>query len=187
MKRQIVFILFIFLLIIVILGLGIYSNGMRHIRKLDETVQATWGDVEWRLEERGQMLPNFVEATKSYVSSQKKLFKTVIAETNELEAAIKEGDRKKMINLSNQLDRSLKDLLKATNSTSDLKPDENFLNMRKSLYDKEERIVSDKKQYNEAVVKFNEYLKGFPGRLITHNYSSQVLFQTYRNNEERDK
>lgn len=179
-RTQVTFFVIVFALIAAIVFLGIYSNGMKRYRGLEKAGLATWGDVLWRLEEKNKILSNFLtvlDQEASFLSSGSSQAKGVAAK---LDAAIKNGDKQAIIQYSNELDLKLRELLGQADGSAEVKKSEAFLSQRKALFDIEGTVVSDRAQYNEAVERYNRFIKGFPGRLIARRASAQILFHSSR-------
>ena len=164
-------------LILAILVIGVYSNGMKSLRKLEKTVEATWGDVEWRLAERNKYLPDFLETTKIYAPHTQTFQNHFNQMHSEMMTAIQEGDRHRLMRLANQFEGELLGFLAVIETIPELQTEEQFLRKHERLRDIENRIASDRDQYNKAVSRYNRFLEGVTGRLIGLKHSPHLTFE----------
>jgi len=175
-RSQIAFVTIVMILVSVIVAIGIYTNGTKRLRKLDKTVQATWGDVGWRLEERDQFLPTLIEMAKPYLADKPEVYERVLEEKDRLGELVRTDQVTDVISSANQLDENIEDFFSAASDTPELNGNDKFQLAKRHLREIEDRITSFRNQYNEAVIKFNRFLTGIPGRFLGASYTSKILF-----------
>ncbi len=175
-RSQIAFVTISMILIAAIVGIGIYTNGTKRLRKLEKTVQATWGDVEWRLEERNKFLPSFTEVVKPYLASDPAILDAVLDEIDRLEGWRKKDNADQIMRAARELDKKVSRLLKTLKGSAEAQADPKCKGARQRLGEITDRITSDRRQYNEAVTKFNRFLSGFPGYLLGSQHVPKTYF-----------
>ncbi len=174
LKGQILFFTIVLILVASIVFLGFYNSQMKRLRKLENTVQATWGDVIWRLEERNEFLPGFVGMVKS---KEPKLSSQVMKDKKALEEAIQQSNQMQIIYQTKDLDSSLKILLDKIDNSPEIVQEKQFKSMRRTMFDVEDRVDSHISSYNEAVGRFNKFLNRFWGRVVAPSVPKKIFFK----------
>jgi LemA protein len=155
--------LIITLVVIVVLGLGIfrwYIGGYNNAVRMDEAVKTAWANVDAVLQRRLDLVPNLVETVKGYATHEKELFENIAqARTKYFQA----DTRGKQIEASNELGGFLSRLLMLQERYPDLKANQNFLALQDSLEGTENRIAVARTRYNEAARRLNSYRREFFG------------------------
>jgi len=122
-------------------------------------IDARWAQVENDMKRRADLIPNLVETVKGYAKQEQ----TVIGEVTSARAALL-GARSKedAINANNQLSGAIGRLLVLQENYPQLKSNENFLRLQDELAGTENRIAVDRRDYNEAIRKYNTDVELFP-------------------------
>ena len=128
---------------------------------MDESVKASWAQVENQLKRRYDLIPNLVETVKGYAKHEKEIFENIAqARTQYFQA----GNFKDQIQSANRLESALSRLLVLQERYPDLKANQSFLRLQDSLEGTENRISVERKRYNDAVQILNTYIRTFFGR-----------------------
>src|SRR6185437_14621346 len=148
--------------IVVVIGLifGSQLIGARNqlVTERNE-IDGRWAQVDNDKKSRADLIPNLVETVKGYAKQEQ----TVIAEVANARAALL-GARSKSdeINANNQLSGALGRLLVLQENYPQLKSNENFLRLQDELAGTENRIAVSRRDYNEAIKKYNTDVELFP-------------------------
>ena len=147
-------------------------SGLNKVVTLDETVAASWAQVENQYQRRFDLIPNLVETVKGVAGFEKE---TYIAVT---EARAKAGEIKltpEMLRDPNAFQQfqaaqdgltgALSRLLVTVESYPELKASENFQTLQAQLEGTENRIAVERRRYNETARGFNTYIRKIPGML----------------------
>lgn len=179
-----------FFAIIFILSMSTFvltGCGVNNIPTLDETVKATWSQVENQYQRRADLIPNLVETVKGFAAQERD---TLIAVT---EARSKVSSMQVDSNLINdpaklqqfeqaqqKLSGALSRLMVVVERYPDLKSNQNFLALQSQLEGTENRISVARRDYIGAVAVYNTEIRTFPGR-IWHSimYSDMEIRETY--------
>lgn len=150
----------------------IIISGLNKVVTLDETVEASWAQVENQYQRRFDLIPNLVETVKGVAGFEKE---TYIAVT---EARSKVGEIKitpEMLSDPNAfrqfqaaqdgLSGALSKLLVTVENYPQLKASENFQTLQAQLEGTENRIAVERRRYNETAREFNTYIRKIPGML----------------------
>jgi LemA protein len=145
--------------------------GINNIPTYDEAAKAAWSQVENQYQRRADLVPNLVETVKGYAKQEKDVLVQVI------EARAKATQMtvpKDIINnpqafkqfQQNQdaLSSSLARLMVVVEKYPELKSNQNFLALQSQLEGTENRISVARRDYIEAVQKYNTELRTIPGR-----------------------
>lgn len=146
--------------------------GINAIPTYDEEVKANWSQVLNQYQRRTDLIPNLVETVKGYASHEKDTLQAVV----EARAKVAQMQLPKDI-LTNpdafrqfqanqdQLSQALGRLLLVVERYPDLKASQNFLALQSQLEGTENRISVARRDYINAVKRYNTEIRTFPGRI----------------------
>ncbi|HEY3458172.1 MAG TPA: LemA family protein [Bryobacteraceae bacterium] len=173
--------------IVVVVGLifGSQLIGSRNelVTERNE-IDARWAQVDNDMKRRADLIPNLVETVKGYAKQEQ----TVIAEVANARAALL-GARSKSdeINANNQLSGALGRLLVLQENYPQLKSNENFLRLQDELAGTENRIAVSRRDYNEAIKKYNTDVELFPKNIAASIFGFQRDDAYFKTSEEERK
>jgi LemA protein len=141
-------------------------------------IDAKWAQVDNDMKRRADLIPNLVETVKGYAKQEQ----TVIGEVANARAALLGAHSKQdEISANNQLSGALGRLLVLQENYPQLKSNENFLRLQDELAGTENRIAVDRRDYNEAIKKYNTDVELFPKNIAASLFRFQrddAYFQT---------
>jgi LemA protein len=122
-------------------------------------IDGKWAQVDNDMKRRADLIPNLVETVKGYAKQEQ----TVIGEVANARAALL-GARSKdqEISANSQLSGAIGRLLVLQENYPQLKSNENFLRLQDELAGTENRIAVSRRDYNEAIRKYNTNVELFP-------------------------
>ena len=148
------------------------SCGYNSMQEKEEAVYRAWGNVESTLQRRADLIPNLVASVKGYARHEKETLEAVInARAEATKITLKPGDlssgqnMEKFQQAQGGLSMALGRLLAVAENYPNLKANENFRDLQTQLEGTENRINVARKNYNEAVERFNSSIRTFPGSL----------------------
>jgi LemA protein len=122
-------------------------------------IDGKWAQVDNDMKRRADLIPNLVETVKGYAKQEQ----TVIGEVANARAALLGAHTKQdEIQANGQLSGALGRLLVLQENYPDLKSNENFLRLQDELAGTENRIAVSRRDYNEAIKKYNTDVDLFP-------------------------
>lgn len=146
------------------LALGLYVLSIYNsLRSQNVIVDEAWSGIDVQLKKRYDLIPNLVETVKGYAKQESGIFEKV--------AALRSG----MMNTSNpeelgkmegELRSTLKTLFAVAESYPELKSNENFMGLQRSLQQIEDELESARRYYNGAVRDLNRMIVVFPNSYI---------------------
>jgi len=159
---------FIFLLLAAVVLTGC---GINTIPALDEEVNAAWSQVQNQYKRRADLIPNLVETVKGYAKQEKEvLIQVVEARSRVAQMQVPKdiinnpGALQQFQRNQDALSSALSRLLVVVERYPDLKSNQNFLALQSQLEGTENRIAVARRDYIEAVKRYNTELRTIPGR-----------------------
>jgi len=167
------------IVIIVVCGLlliFVFSLYNRLIRKKNEVSNA-FGGMDVQLKKRYDLIPNLISTVKQYMTHERDL----LTEVTELRSKAMSGSlsNEAKVDLDNQITSSMKGIMVAVENYPDLKANENFLNLQRTMNEVESQISAARRAYNAAVTDFNNGVQMFPSNIMAGmmNLTSKPVFE----------
>jgi LemA protein len=160
----------LFILLLVLGGCDINA-----VPRQDEEVKAAWSQVLNQYQRRADLIPNLVETVKGYARQEQQVLTAV---TEARAKATQTTTQLPPDILSNPeafhqfeqsqaaLTQSLGRLLVVSERYPELKSDQNFLALQSQLEGTENRIAVARRDYIEAVQRYNTTLRTIPSRWV---------------------
>ena len=158
--------------ILVWLAVTLAGCGVNNIPTDDEQVKAAWAQVENQYQRRADLVPNLVNTVKAYMNHEKDTL-TAVTEARSKVGSIQVNsdtlnDPQKLHQYEQaqkQLGSALSRLMVVVERYPDLKSNQNFLALQSQLEGTENRIAVARRDYIQAVQKYNTEIRTFPGRI----------------------
>ena len=175
--------MWIVLAIIVILVIFIIAsyNGLVSSKM---KVQNAWSQIDVQLQRRFDLIPNFVETVKGYMSHESETFEKITKLRTSWADAKTISDK---ANLDNELSASLKTIMAVSENYPELKANQNFSELSEELRNTENKISFSRQFYNDSATMYNTKLQVFPSNIIAgmFNFKPFDLF-VVENSEARN-
>ena len=146
--------------------------GINTIPTLDEQVKAAWSQVQNQYQRRSDLIPNLVETVKGAARQEQATLTAVIearakATSIQVDASTLNNPEKfkQFQDAQNQLTGALSRLMVVSERYPDLKSNQNFLSLQSQLEGTENRISVARRDFIQAVERYNTEIRTFPGRL----------------------
>jgi LemA protein len=159
-------------LALMMLMLVLTGCGINTIPTLEEQAKAAWSEVLNQYQRRADLVPNLVETVKGAASFERETLEAVVkarsqvAQTTLPPDVLTNPDAFKAFEQNQAaLSSALSRLLVVVERYPDLKANQNFLALQSQLEGTENRITVARRDYIEAVRRYNTELRTFPGRL----------------------
>lgn len=172
----------IVLAIVLVFAVGVY-NGLI---KLKNKVNEAWADIDTQLKRRYDLIPNFVETVKGYASHEAGTLEKVVQARTQAMNAQTPHDKEAA---ENMLSQTLKSIFALAENYPELKANQNFLELQKTLKEIEEHIQLSRRYYNATVRDFNTKIEVFPNNLLAGilGFKKRDFFQADDNEKENVK
>lgn len=145
--------------------------GVNNIPTFEEKARAAWSEVLNQYQRRADLVPNLVETVKGYAAQEREVLTSVVeararATATQLPADVLTNPEafKAFQESQSALGGALARLLVVVERYPDLKSNQNFLALQSQLEGTENRIAVARRDYIEAVRRYNTELRTIPGR-----------------------
>jgi len=161
--------------------------GVNSIPTYDEDAKAKWSQVLNTYQRRADLIPNLIATVKGFAAHEKDVLTAVVeARSNvsnmKIDASVINNPQAFKAFQQNQaaLGSALSRLLVTVERYPELKSSQNFITLQSQLEGTENRIAVARRDYIEAVKRYNTELRTIPGRwwhaLL---YSDSVPMETF--------
>jgi LemA protein len=156
--------------------------------RLDQGVQAQWGQVQNVYQRRADLVPNLVATVKGAASFEKSTYIAVAkarASVGQVSpdvlrnAPSDQGAMSQYQQAQDNLGSALARLLVVVENYPQLQANENFLTLQAQLEGTENRIAVERRRYNEAAQAFNTRRNTFPTVLYAGLFGSRFNDKSY--------
>ena len=145
--------------------------GINNIPSYEEDAKAKWSQVLNQYQRRADLVPNLVKTVKGFATHEKDVLTSVVearAKATSLNLPAGKAPTaeqlQKLQAVQGQLSSALSRLLVTVERYPELKSNQNFLQLQTALEGTENRIGVARRDYIEAVRRYNTELKTVPGR-----------------------
>jgi len=151
-------VLVVLVVLALFIGAPLMSSRNQLVTEKNE-IDGKWAQVDNDMKRRADLIPNLVETVKGYAKQEQTVIDDVAkARSALLGANSKEGE----IQANSQLSGALGRLLVLQENYPNLKSNENFLRLQDELAGTENRIAVSRRDYNEAIKRYNTDVDLFP-------------------------
>ena len=159
--------------IIIIAIISIYNGLVQARMKVDNA----WSQIDVQLQRRFDLIPNFVETVKGYMTHEKETFEKIAALRTSWANASSVSEKAE---LDGQLSSTLKTIMAVSESYPELKANQNFSELSEDLRNTENKISFSRQFYNDTVTMYNTKIQVFPSNIIAgmFNFTARDLFKT---------
>lgn len=127
-------------------------------------VENAFGGMDVQLKKRYDLIPNLVSTVKEYAKHEKELLENVTKLRAKVTDQPLTNDEK--VALDNEISKGIGGIMVAVENYPDLKANENFVNLQRSLNEVESQISASRRAYNAAVTDYNNAVETFPKNII---------------------
>jgi len=127
-------------------------------------VANVFGTIDALLKKRYDLLPKLISTVKAYMAHEKSLL-TEITEMRSKAVSGRLSDDEQ-VELDNKVSKVLGGIMVAVENYPDLKANQNFLQLQRTMNEIEEQISAARRAYNAAVTAYNNAVEMFPTNFI---------------------
>lgn len=153
-------VLILVLVVIAIIFIGIYNGLIRRRNEVDNA----FGGMDVQLKKRYDLIPNLVASVKQYAKHEKE----VLTNLTELRASALKPDLSlnEKISLDNKISGEIRNMLISVENYPELKANENFIQLQRSLNEVESQISAARRTFNAVVTDYNNGIQVFPNSIV---------------------
>jgi len=148
-------ILLIVVAVLVFAAIGIYNRLVR----MRNAVDGAWADIDVQLKRRHNLVANLVETVKGYASHEQDTLEKVIQARNQAVAA---GGAAETGAAESMLSGMLRQVFALSEAYPDLKANQSFQDLQRSLAELEDAIQNARRYYNAIVRDYNTRIQSVP-------------------------
>ncbi|MFC3162387.1 LemA family protein [Ciceribacter thiooxidans] len=141
-------------------------NGLVKARQMAEEA---WSGIDVQLKRRADLIPNLIETVKGYAGHEKSTLEEVVALRNKAQA-VPAGDVEGRAVAEGLLGQALGRVIALAEAYPDLKANQNFLELQRSLETIEGEIQMSRRYYNGAARDLNVKVESFPSNLVAGQF-----------------
>jgi LemA protein len=136
-----------------------------------------FGTMDAMLKKRYDLIPNLIATVKGYMQHERALLEEVTKMRSSTTTDQLSADQK--VELDNKLTNAVSHIMLAVENYPDLKANQNFLHLQRTLTEIEEQISAARRAYNAAVTDYNNAVEMFPTNIIASmmNYKRRNFFE----------
>ena len=167
--------------VLIIAVLGMYNSLVQSKIKVDNA----WSQIDVQLQRRFDLIPNFVETVKGYMTHEKETFEKIASLRTSWANANSVSEKAE---LDNQLSTTLKTIMAVSENYPELKANQNFSELSEELRNTENKISFSRQFYNDTVTMYNTKLQVFPSNIIAgmFNFKARDLFKAESDEARRN-
>ena len=161
--------------------IGMYNSLVQSKIKVDNA----WSQIDVQLQRRFDLIPNFVETVKGYMTHEKETFEKIASLRTSWANANSVSEK---ADLDNQLSTTLKTIMAVSENYPELKANQNFSELSEELRNTENKISFSRQFYNDTVTMYNTKLQVFPSNIIAgmFNFKARDLFKAESDEARRN-
>lgn len=164
----------IVVIVVVLLTPFILYNSLVGKRNQVKNIFAT---TDALLKKRFDLIPNIVATVKGYADHERSLLEDVTkARSGSDWNRISDDDK---VDIDNVVSKAVGGMRLAVENYPDLKANENFMHLQRTLNEIEEQISAARRAYNASVTDYNNSVEMFPTNIIASmaNFTQKRLFE----------
>ena len=163
----------VIIILLVIWIISIYNGLIKSKQKVDNA----WSQIDVQLQRRFDLIPNFVETVKGYMTHESETFEKIASLRTSWANSSTVGEKAK---LDGELSGALKTIMAVSENYPELKANTNFSELSEELRNTENKISFSRQFYNDSVTMYNTKLELFPSNIVAgmFNFKKRDLFAT---------
>ncbi|MHC1775636.1 MAG: LemA family protein [Lentimicrobium sp.] len=168
-------------LILVLWGSSRYNSLVTK----EEGVTAAWSQVENVYQRRADLIPNLVSTVKGYADFEKSTLTAVIEARSKATSVtidptkLNESNIQQFQQAQDGLSSALSRLMVVVEKYPDLKANQNFMDLQAQLEGTENRITTERRNFNQAAQDYNTQIRRFPSNIFAglFGFDKKAYFQ----------
>jgi LemA protein len=166
-------IIFFVVVVIVLIFIVMYNS----LVKKKNQVNNAFASVDVQLKKRYDLIPNIVNTVKSYATHEKEILNQL---TKMRSRAINPNiSNQEKIEWDKETKQVLGNIMMICENYPELKANENFFQLQRTLNEVEEQISASRRYYNTSVTEFNNAIMIFPTNIVAAimGFKKEIFFR----------
>ncbi|WP_296112168.1 LemA family protein [uncultured Anaerococcus sp.] len=156
---------------VIVIALVMIVPTHNRLAESRENVNQAYAQVQNVVQRRADLIPNLVNTVKGYTDHESETLKEVTKARSNIQDA---KGPEELAQANQELSEAIKNINVVVESYPELKADTQFVQLMDELAGSENRISTERKNYNEAVQAYNTDIKKFPTNLVAKITGYQV-------------
>lgn len=150
----------IVLIVIIAVGVLFFVGLYNAMIGKKNNVNNTFASIDTLLKKRYDLIPNLVSTVQQYMKHER----GTLTEITELRAKAVSGNvsDNQRVDVENKMNKLLGGIMVAVENYPQLKANENFMQLQRSMNEIEEQISAARRTYNAVVTDYNNAVEMFP-------------------------
>ena len=140
-------------------------------------VENVFGSIDTLLKKRYDLIPNLISTVQTYMKHER----GTLTEITEMRAKAVSGNLSddEKVALDNKVSKMMGGIMVSVENYPDLKANQNFIQLQRSLNEIEEQISAARRAYNASVTDYNNAVEMLPTSIIASmmHYSRKQIFE----------
>ena len=168
--------------------LGWFFSVKHSFHTQKQAIVSTWTFIENNLKNRHLLLPEVTGLSQKYLKESKQISTQLTAYQSKFNRAEEFSQKAKYFN---KIEGVLRQFFKLAEKNPKLTTDPQFKTLKSNLFQTEEQLNIDRRQYNEHVRYYNRFTRKFPNRYVADitnfkRYSYLNLFSVTSKNTKQN-
>ena len=179
MKKS--YVILIAIVVVVVAIIGWVTSAYNGMVTVEEEATTAFAKVQSAYQRRADLIPNLVETVKGYASHEKETLEGVVEARSKATQVTLDPEKmtpqkmKEFQEAQGELSSALGRLIAIQENYPDLKANENFRDLQVQLEGTENRINTERNNYNDAVQKYNVKIRRFPNSLFAGMFGFEKM------------
>ena len=167
-----------------VVAVSLAGCGINSVPTAEEAVNAAWGNLQSEYQRRSDLVPNLVATVRGAAAQER----NVLVEVTEARASASRiqlspadlDDPARVAAFNEAQNRLTLSLQRLQEAYPELRTNQNFLTLQAQLEGTENSILVARRDYNEAVQRYNTTIRTFPdaiGARVIHGAKPKVPFE----------
>ncbi len=158
-------------IVLIIFVISIYNSLVSTKMKVDNA----WSQIDVQLQRRFDLIPNFIEVVKGYMTHERETFEKITELRTSWANCSTVGEKAKV---DSELSGTLKSILAISDKYPDLKASLNVSEVSAEVRLTENKSALSRQFYNDSVTIYNTKLELFPSNIVANmfNFKARELF-----------
>ena len=152
----------IYVFIAIIILAIVFFLLFNSFKRKKNAVNEAFATMDVYLKKRWDLIPNLVETVKGYASYESSTLKEIIAQRSNYNNLSQD----EKLETNNEVNNELTHLFALVENYPEIKANEHFLELQKSLSSIEDEIANSRKYYNAVVRVYNNAVETFPSNIV---------------------
>lgn len=173
----------LFIGILIVIGIYLIVQFNTFIR-LKNKIRQSKSSIEVYLNQRFDLIPNLVECVKAYTNYEEKMLTNIA----QMRASYNNQERKDLAEGA-KINSEFNKILAVAENSPDLKANEQFLKLQKSLEKMESQLQAARRIYNGDITLYNTTISTFPNNIFARivGFKEESLFEIEEYKKENFK